>query len=126
VAQQSVHKPGPSATTLRRLPLRLFVGVVIGTAAVSGLTCWKTGDSRQTWNVLIGTVPPPPGDWGWLYLILSALGYFAVPVSIGLVVTDAVARYVRGHQTDEATVEADTERRLNAALEVFINQRDGQ
>jgi hypothetical protein len=104
-----------------RFPIRLFETVVGITVGVFAGTWIATGNFGRTWDVLVG-VSPPFGSWAWLTLPLSALGYFAVPVSVALVVTDAITRHTRGLLRDKTIVEHEITQGLDSIFEAWKQQ----
>lgn len=80
---------------LARLPVYVLGGVVGVTAAIF-LASWVVMDGgfQQAWEILVG-LRSPYGQASGLGVVLSALGYIAVPTMIGIGVADGITRFTR-------------------------------
>lgn len=86
-----------SETTLRRLPVYAFLGIVGVTAVLFVLAGVFLHDFDRAWNILIGIRTPFQCGYPGITLPLSAMGYLLVPAAVALVVSDAVTRTIRRH-----------------------------
>ena len=100
-------KPNWRLTFLRWLPLVVFGAVALPTiAAVVAFWC-VSGNSDRAWNLLLGSGAAGGKAWGWLSFVVSGLGYFLVPVVIGIAAGFAITFYTRNRLQDTATAEAE-------------------
>lgn len=78
---------------LVRLPLYVFLLVAVLTGIVFGVSgLVMDGGFERAWEILIGD-RTPFGQASGLGVVLSALGYIAIPTVIGLVVADGILRF---------------------------------
>jgi predicted RND superfamily exporter protein len=94
-----------SGKQLANLPLYLLGGV-IGLTAVVFLASWVVMDGgfQRAWEILLG-LRSPYGQASGLGVVLSALGYIAVPTVIGIGIADGVTRFTRRRLLTRSDVE---------------------
>lgn len=106
----------------RHLELALLGAAAALTTAIFVLTGFLTADFGRAWAVLIGD-RDPYGSWAWLTVVLSGLGYLALPLFIAIAVGAGVARLVRKGQVDDSITEDELWTELDTAYEKLKNRR---
>lgn len=94
-----------SGKTLANLPIYLLCGVV-GLTVIVFVASWLAMDGgfQRAWEILLG-LRSPYGQATGLGIVLSALGYIAVPTIIGIGVADGITRFTRRRLLTRSDVE---------------------
>jgi predicted RND superfamily exporter protein len=114
-----------SGKHLSRLP-GYVLGGVIGFTAVVFIACWVAMDGgfQRAWEILLG-LRSPYGQASGLGVVLSALGYIAVPTVIGIGVADGITRFIRRRLQTRDEAEKEIRELVQAALEKSQSTKSG-
>src|SRR5690349_14309225 len=81
------------------------VGLTLAVFIAVGI--FVEGGFEHAWNVMLGIDAPFGGQAAALAVLLSVLGYIAVPTVIGLAVADGLTRFTRRRLLTTPEAEAD-------------------